>query len=279
MNTFESNWTTNNGVAVYVYGWEPDGKPKATIGLVHGLGEHVGRYEHVAKVMTDAGYAMVGFDLHGHGRTGGERGNIPSLESAMQDIRKLLQFISEKYPDLPQFLYGHSLGGLFTLTYAIQYGSTLKGVIVTDAGLRSPLLDQKVKVAMAKMLGSLLPAITISTGLDPTTLSRDPDVVEKYIHDPLVHDKTSMGLAKASMTAIDLCFDHAKEFTPPLLMMHGKADKLTYASGSEDFAKLAGETNKDVTLKLWNGLYHEIHNEPEKADVFKVMVGWLDGHL
>jgi lysophospholipase len=103
--------------------------------------------------------------------------------------------------------------------------------------------------------------------------------VEKYINDPLVHGKTSLGLGKAALTAIDLCFSHVKEFKPPLLIMHGTDDRLTYPSGSEDFARLASETNKEITLKLWDGLYHEIHNEPEQAEVFKVMIEWLDKHL
>jgi alpha-beta hydrolase superfamily lysophospholipase len=104
-------------------------------------------------------------------------------------------------------------------------------------------------------------------------------VVQKYINDPLVHDKASMGLGKAGLIAIDMCFARAKEFAPPLLIMHGKADRITYPIGSEDFAKLVSEKNNDVTLKLWDGLYHEIHNEPEKAEVFKFMTGWLGKHL
>ncbi len=279
MKIFESNWTSGDGIIFYVRGWEPDEKPKAVIGLVHGLGEHTGRYEHVAKVMTDAGYALVGFDLRGHGRTGGARGHFPSLDAVMQDIHQLFQFLMQRYLGLPQFLYGHSLGGLLSLRYALQYGSGLKGVVVTDSGLRSALQEQKAKITMAKILGSLVPAMTVPSGLDPATISRDPDVVKKYVNDPLVHDKTSLGLGKSSLSAIDFCFAHAREFVPPLLIMHGKADKLTYASGSEDFAKLASETNKDVTLKLWDGLYHEIHNEPEKAEVFKFMIEWLNKHM
>ena len=279
MKTFELSWTASDGIIFYVRGWEPDDKPKAVIGLVHGLGEHTGRYDHVAKVLTDAGYAMVGFDLRGHGRTGGARGHFPSLDAVMQDVHHLFQFLLQRYPGLPQFIYGHSLGGLLSLRYALQYGSGLKGVIVTDLGLRSALQEQKAKIAMAKILGSLVPAMTIPSGLDPTTISRDPDVVQKYIDDPLVHYKTSLGFGKAALNAIDFCFAHAKEFVPPLLIMHGKADKLTYYSGSEDFAKLASENNKDVTLKLWDGLYHEIHNEPEKAEVFKFMVEWLNKHM
>ena len=132
---------------------------------------------------------------------------------------------------------------------------------------------------MANILGTLMPAMTIASGLDSTTISHDKSVVERYDSDPLVHDKTSLGLGKSALTAIDVCFAGAKDFRYPLLIMHGKDDKLTYASGSADFAKLAGEKNKDVTLKLWDGLYHEIHNEPEQAEVFKVMIEWLDKHL
>ncbi|MEO5887339.1 MAG: alpha/beta hydrolase, partial [Anaerolineales bacterium] len=160
-----------------------------------------------------------------------------------------------------------------------QYPAGLNGVIITGAALRSSLQEQKNKIAMVNLLGSLLPTITVPSGLDAMTISRDADVVQKYINDPLVHDKTSLGLGKSALKAIEQCFAHAKEFIPPLLIMHASADKLTYASGSEDFAKLASENNKDVTLKLWDGLYHEIHNEPEKAEVFRVMIEWIEKHL
>lgn len=280
MITFESKWKGNNGVTFYIRGWEPNNKrPKALLALIHGLGDHTGRYIHVGKTMTDTGYAFVGFDLRGHGRSGGARGHFPTLNAVMQDIRQFFKFLVQRYPDLPHFLYGHSLGGLLSLAYALQYPAGLNGVIVTGAGLRSPLQEQKGKVAMVNILGSLLPAITVPSGLDTTTISRDADVVKKYVNDPLVHDKTSLGLGKSAIQAIDFCFAHAKEFKPPLLMMHGAADKLTYPSGSEDFARLASENNKDVTLKLWDGLYHEIHNEPEKAEVFKVMIEWLEKRL
>ena len=228
--------------------------------------------------MTDAGYALVGFDLRGHGKSGGARGHFPSLSAIMQDIRQFSKFLVQRYPDIPHFLYGHSLGGLLSLAYALQYPAGLNGVIVTGAALRSSLQEQKNKIAMVNMLGSLLPTITVPSGLDTTMISRDPEIVKKYINDPLVHDKASLGFGKAALKAIDQCFSHAKEFTPPLLIMHGTDDKLNYPSGSEDFAKLA-EPDHDVTLKLWDGLYHEIHNEPEKAAVFKLMIEWIEKHL
>lgn len=279
MKTFESKFEGQDGLAFYVQGWEPDVQPKAVVALVHGLGEHIGRYAHVGKALTDAGYVLVGFDLRGHGKTVSARGHFPSLNVVMQDIRQFFQFISQRYPNLPQFLYGHSLGGLLSLTYATQNKVGIKGVMVTGAALRSALQEQKAKIAMAKILGTLAPAATIPSGLDATTVSRDKTVVDKYVNDPLVHDKTSLGLGKSALAAIDLCFARAAEFAYPLLIMHGKDDKLTYPSGSADFAKLAGEKNKDITLKLWDGMYHEIHNEPEQAEVFKVMIEWLDKHV
>lgn len=278
MNT-TPNTEMNDDITFYMQGWEPERKPKAIVCLIHGLGEHTGRYAHVGKALNDAGYSLFGFDLRGHGQTGGPRGHIPSFEVVMQDIHQFVEFQRQNNPDIPIFLYGHSLGGLFALAYTLQSPDGIKGALVTGAALRSPLLDQKAKVVMARLLGSLFPSMIIPTGLDPANISRDPAVVQKYINDPLVHGKSSLGLGKATLDAVDLCFARAKDFSLPLLIMHGKIDTLVYPGGSEDFAKLAGETNKDVTLKLWDGMYHELHNEPEQAEVFKVMIEWLDRHV
>lgn len=280
MKLFEDQWEDNDRTIFFIQGWEPEnGNPKSLVVLVHGLGEHTGRYAHVGKAMTDAGFALVGFDLRGHGKSGGARGHASSLGAYMQDIRQFLRLMTERYPDIPHFLYGHSLGGLLTLAYAVQHGTGLKGVMVTGAGLRSSLQQQKAKLVMGRLLGSLLPTMTIQSGLDPTTISRDPEVVEAYKNDPLVHDSISLGFGKAGLDAIDLCFARAREFPAPLLMIHGKADKVTDPSGSEEFARLVSEAGGEVTLRLWDGLHHEVHNEPEKAEVFKFMIEWLDKHL
>ncbi len=279
MKTFESTWS-HDGINFFMQGWEPDGKkPKAVVGLLHGIGEHSGRYVHVGSAMTEAGYVLVSFDLRGHGKSSGARGHFPSLNAVMQDIRQFFVQITTRYPETPQFLYGHSLGGLLALAYTMQHSAGLKGVIVTGAALRSALQEQKGKVALVNLLGSLLPAITLPSGLDANTLSRDPNVVMNYNNDSLTHERVSLGLGRASLTAIDFCFAHATEFSVPLLIMHGSADKLTYPSGSEDFASLAKTLNPDVSLKVWDGLYHEIHNEPEQAEVFKTEIEWLDRHL
>ncbi len=279
MKTFEAFFEGTDGTIFQVQGWEPDQNPKAIVALIHGLGEHTGRYAHVGKALTDAGYALFGFDLRGHGKSDGARGYTPSLDAYMQDMRAFFKYLVTRYPELPHFLYGHSLGGLLSLVYAIRYSNGLDGVMVNSAALRSALQEQKTKIAMAKLLGALVPAVTIASGLDASAISRDPDVVNAYVNDSLVHDKASLGLGKAALDAIEICFAHGQDIAQPLLIMYGTADRVTYPSGSEDFARLVREKNRDVTLKPWDGMYHEVHNEPEKAEVFRFMIEWLDGHL
>jgi alpha-beta hydrolase superfamily lysophospholipase len=275
--TKESDPDLNDDVTFYMQGWEPQGTPKAVVCLVHGLGEHSGRYAHVGGAFNAAGYALYGFDLRGHGQSGGPRGHIPSLDLVLQDIRQFVGFQRQANPGRPLFLYGHSLGGLFALTYAIQFPEGLRGVIATGPALRTALQEQKMKIAFARLLGSVTPAVTIPSGLDVNAISRDRAVVQAYMDDPLTHEKTSLGLGKAALDAIDFCLASAGDLRPPLLLMHGAADRITYASGSEEFARLAGKTNRDVTLKLWDGLYHELHNEPEQEAVLKTMIEWMDG--
>ena len=280
MKSFEDKWEDKDGMLFFIRGWEPENdKPRAVVALVHGLGEHTGRYAHVGKELADAGYALVGFDLRGHGKSGGPRGHASSLEAYVRDIHQFSSLMRQRYPAIPHFLYGHSLGGLLVLAYAIQYGAGLKGVIATGPALRSSLQEQKAKVAMVRLLGSLLPTMTLQSGLDADTISRDPAVVETYKNDPLVHFSASLGFGKAALSAIDFCFAHAREVPVPLLIMHGKEDRIAYSSGSEDFAELLRAAGKDVTLRLWDDLYHEVHNEPEQEEVFRYMIAWLDNHL
>ncbi len=276
MNHFESSWEDRDGLKFYMGGWNPESQPKAVVALVHGLGEHIDRYAHVGRVFTQAGYALVGFDLRGHGRSGGPRGHVPSFDAFMNDMDGFLAEVDKKYPKLPRFLYGHSLGGLLVLNYVLRRRTGLAGVIATGAGLRTALEDQPFKILMARALGSLLPAVAVPSGLDPKMLSRDPQVVQAYIHDPLVHDRVTLGFGKAMLPVLPWTFQHAREFSAPLLIMHGGEDVVAFPRGSREFA---AKVSQDCTLKIWEGLYHEIHNEPEKAEVLKTMTGWMEAQL
>jgi alpha-beta hydrolase superfamily lysophospholipase len=276
MTHYEAGLDTEDGLNLFVQGWVPEAKSKALIVLVHGLGEHSSRYCHVAEVLNNNGYSVLGFDLRGHGKSGGKRGHSPSFDSFIDDIWLILNEAEGRYPNIPKFLYGHSLGGLLVLNYLHMRRTILAGAVVTGPGLKSSVAEQKVMVVFAKLMGALLPTITIQSGLDPNTLSKDQDVVEAYIEDPLVHDRATLAMAKYSLEAIPLAYEHAGEISTPLLVMHGLEDKLTYPEGSQEYVSLV---SGDCTLKLWPGMYHELHNEPEKDDVFSYLIDWLDAHL
>jgi acylglycerol lipase len=275
MEITEWKWKSFDGLDMYARGWAPDDKPKAVILLIHGLGEHVGRYDHVAAALTEKGYAMLGFDLRGHGKSGGPRGHSPSNEAFMQDIDSMVKQAETRYPGVNQFLYGLSMGGLLVLNYILSRQPALAGAVASAPGLRSPVLDQKVKAMLAKVLGTLLPTVTIPSALDANMLSCLPEVVDRYKQDPLVHDRVSLGMGRNLPKMIPWIYEHAGDLNIPLLVIHGTEDKLVYIRGSREFAKEAGDK---VTLKEWDGLYHEIHNEPQQAQVFAYMLDWLEKH-
>jgi len=149
-------------------------------------------------------------------------------------------------------------------------------VIATGPALRSPVLEQKFKMNLAKVLGSLIPTMTIPTGLEVPFISRDQQVVRAYQEDPLVHGVGTLASARMGMDAVDWAFSHASDFPVPLLLMHGSEDKLAYPCSSQEFADLVP---KNCTLKFWDGLYHEIHNEPEQDEVFAFMIDWMNSQL
>ncbi len=277
MKHVETKWITQDGLEVFGQGWEPDAREaKAVICLVHGLGEHTSRYAHVAEAFGREGYITFGFDLRGHGRTGGPRGHFPSIEAVMQDIDLLFEQARKRYPGLPLLLYGHSLGGILVLYYSLQRKPDVKGVIATSSGLRTALENQPAKIMAAKVLGSLIPTVSLPSGLDANAISRNKEVVDIYNSDPLVHDKVSLGFGKIMLGVTRWTREHAGEFSLPLLLMHGKADTIAFPSGSIEFAAAVKDR---CTLFLWDDAFHELHNEAEQAEVFKTMIIWMDARL
>ncbi|HEY9152430.1 MAG TPA: lysophospholipase [Anaerolineales bacterium] len=273
MKHFESNLQSKDGLNLYVQGWEPEQKPKAAVALIHGFGEHTGRYAHVGEAFNNAGYALVGFDLRGHGKSGGARGHTPSYDAMMDDIADFLAWIGKRYPGLPQFLYGHSMGGNEVLNFSIRRKPDIVGVIATGPWLKLAFDPPALQVTLGKAMNSIAPGFTQNSALDTNALSHDPKIGDAYVHDPLVHSKISARLFVSIYESGLWALDHAGEFPLPLLLMHGSADRITSFAASAEFAKRAG---KMVTWYPWDGLYHEVHNEIEKAEVIRTMIGWMD---
>jgi alpha-beta hydrolase superfamily lysophospholipase len=267
---------TGDGFRLFTQEWAPESGVKAVVCLVHGLGDHTGRYTHVAATLTENGYALAGYDLRGHGKSGGARGHTPSYDALMDDLALCLAKTQARYPGKPLFLYGHSLGGNQVLNFALRRQPAVTGVISTGPWLRLAFDPPALQVMLGKVMNSIYPSFAQANGLETAALSTDELVVKKYENDPLVHDRISARLFLGAYQAGYWALEHASDFSYPLLLMHGGADRLTSAQASREFAQKAGAC---CTLKIWEGFYHEIHNEPQQAEVMQVMVDWLEQKL
>ncbi|MGB7873250.1 MAG: lysophospholipase [Anaerolineales bacterium] len=261
---------------LYAQSWEPNENPKAVVCLVHGLGEHSRRYAHVGKAFATAGFVLAGFDLRGHGKSGGPRGHTPSYGALMDDTNNFVDLETSHYPQLPCFLYGHSLGGNLVINFALRRKVELLGVVATGPLLKLAFQPPTSKVTLGKIMNNILPGFSQASGLETSALSRDSEIVSAYENDPLVHNKISARLFVNAFETGLWALDHAEDITLPLLLMHGGADRLTSSEASLQFAESAGDK---VTLRIWDGLYHEIHNEPEQGEVLAFMVDWMNSQL
>ena len=275
MRHFEFGWKTRSASHIYAQGWEPNKKPIGVICLVHGLGEHGGRYKHVAEFFNEAGYAFLSFDQCGHGKSDGPRGHAPSYEAMMEHIARLSGEAQHRYPSIPLFLYGHSMGGNLVINHCLYAKAKVAGVIVTGPAFKPAFDPPAWKLSIGKFLYDMVPTLSLSNELDLQGLSRDPDVINAYNDDPLVHDRISARLGIDIIHTGEWVSKHAADFTEPMLLMHGGADRLTSAPASEEFAKKLKKVGDLCTLKIWPGLYHEIHNEPEKEEVLGFMLDWI----
>lgn len=277
MAHYETNWKSKDGLEIFAQAWEPDVvQPKAVVCLVHGLGEHSSRYTHVAEAFNKEGIILFTADLRGHGKSDGARGHINSIEDFMEDIDGLFGQARSRYVGLPLFLYGHSLGGILVLHYTLLRKPNIKGVIATSPGLHTALEKQPLKVLLAKVLGALAPTTSLASGLDANGISHDEKVIQAYNNDPLVHDKVTLGFGRIMLGVTKWTLENAKNFPLPLLLLHGKKDPIAFVSSSTEFAESLKEKS---TLVLWDEGFHELHNEPEKAEVFKTMTLWMDARL
>jgi len=276
MQYFEFGWKTRKELSIFARCWKPTHPPIAVVCLVHGLGEHSGRYAHVADYLNHADIAVMAFDMCGHGKSDGIMGHAPSYEAMMEHISRLLGEATAHFPGVPIFLYGHSMGGNLVINYALYRKPDIKGVIVTGPAFEPAATLPQWKVFMAKALYHAVPFLPLPSELDANKISRDPEVVRVYQDDPLVHSQVSVRLGIDILHTGKWVMKHAHEFMNPLLIMHGENDEITSCPASREFAKKAGDCCK---LKTWENLFHEIHNEPEKDAVFEYMLNWLKNQL
>ena len=261
-----------DGTPLHVADWPLGSAAGEGIVLMHGLGEHCGRYAHVARFFNDCGYSVRTYDHRGHGRSGGARGDVPDADALLRDAHIAIDDFAQNLAT-PPLLLGHSMGGLFAAYYATRAISPLGGLI-----LSSPALGIRLSGAqklLLQILRALAPGLGIPNGLDSKYLSHRQEVVDAYDSDPLVHPKISARLLRAMLTAIENSQAQASTLGIKTLLVVAGDDHLVDASGSDAFhTKLAPGVG---TMHRYPGYYHELFNETEAGRVFDDVRAWLDG--
>ncbi len=270
-----STFTASDGEHLIVQAWPIPHHlaQRGTVIVVHGLGEHAGRYDHVARKLNQWGFAVRGYDQYGHGESGGVRGGLPSDQRLLDDLADIVDSTRQRMdPGTPLLLLGHSMGGLVAARFVSLGMRPVDGLV-----LSSPALNPGLS-GFQKFLVSTLPAIApnvrVGNGLKPQFLSHDPVVVSAYLSDPLVHDRISARLARFIATAGPAVVAAAPQWKVPTLLLYAGDDRLLNAQGSHDFAAAAPPAV--VQAHCFDKLYHEIFNERDPAAVFAALHAWIE---
>lgn len=248
--------------------------PEAVVSLVHGLGEHSGRYESFAPDLVKANIAVVAVDLRGHGKSGGKRGVCTDYGLLHGDVESLLNEARRLHPDVPHLIYGHSLGGGLVMDYGRNAASDIKAMIASAPFIGLPKPPPAIIGMIAKIIRRINPQGTMSQPLSGEKISTLPEEQERYLSDPLNHNHMSFGLAVDAVEAGQRVADAVGEWRLPLLMLHAKGDQLTDFGASETFAKVA----KNVTFKAYENSEHEMHHDTPRDDVVREMIAFVKSH-
>lgn len=262
---------------LYWKAWLPDGQTKAIILVAHGLGEHINRYTNLVNFALPRGLAVYGLDHQGHGKSEGRRCYIDRFQVYIDDLKTFYDMVRKDNPGLKIVLLGHSMGGLIATVYAVQHQKDIEALIVSAPSLKPGQGITPFTITLARILSAIVPKLGVSK-LDSSYLSHDKAVVEAYDNDPLVYrGKITARLGSELFSTMAKLESQMHTLTLPLLIMQGTDDKLVEVEGSRMLYEKA--TSADKTLKMYEGFYHEIFNEPDRARVFADLEAWLDSHI
>jgi alpha-beta hydrolase superfamily lysophospholipase len=270
-----TTFTASDGDNLAVQHWPlpEEARLRGVVLLVHGLGEHAGRYDHVARKLNEWGFDVRGYDHFGHGESGGERGALSSDNRLLDDLGEMVEAARARTPDgLPLIVLGHSMGGLVAAKYAAAHPGTIDALV-----LSSPALGTRIRGwrrALLRTLPKIAPDLRVGNGLDTRWLSHDPEVERAYRADPLVHDRISARLARFIAEGGSEVVAQAPRWKVPTLLIYAGEDRLVDPAGSRAFA--AAAPADVVTSRCFDGLYHEIFNERDSQPVFDCLKRWID---
>lgn len=275
MKTFSGTFSTG-GQSLPVQGWLPDAPPQAVLAVVHGMGEHAGRYAGWGQFFSQRGWAVLAYDQPGHGHAPGPRGHVSDFAVLLAAIGDFLSWIEKTFPGLPLALLGHSMGGNQVANYLLRrpLPLPLRAAVLQSAWLQMPAPPPGALVFFGKIMRRLYPAFSMPTGLDPAGISTDPAEVARYRADPLIHDRITPGWFFSALEAQPYALARAAGIGLPLLVLVGTADPIAAPEGSRALARQAG-----ATLHEFEGLRHELHHEPARRQVWQTAYDWLWPHF
>ncbi len=266
------DWYLKDKMNIYAQSWEPDNHPSAVINIIHAFGEHSGRYQKWAGLFVEKGMAVLASDLIGHGKSYGKRGCIKNYQVFLDQIELQIQKSAELFPDAPPILYGHSMGGNLVINYAMSKDSPASAIIASAPWLRLSYDPPGYMLLFSRILRPFFPSLTVKAGIDNTYRSHDPTVSERLKEDPLLHRRMSLQLFHEVSRHGLYAMRNIYKINCPLLLMHGSSDRWT---SPEATIELATNTSRLTRLKIWDGLYHELHNEIGYMDIFNYIIDWL----
>lgn len=259
------------GSQIYGCFTQPE-KVKGVVVLVHGFGEHSGRYSNnIIPVLLSLGLAVIRYDNVGHGKSSGKRGHCPSYLVLLDILEHVIIKAQDAFSRVPFFLYGHSMGGNLVLNYVLRRKMNIRGVIATSPYLRLAFQPPAWKMVLGKLMLGLIPSITLPSGLDANGISRISEEVEKYNKDPLIHDKVSPMYSFPIMDAGEWAIANASQLTVDTLLMHGTADQIIDFKATQEFHQNSNKT----TLKLFEGGFHELHNDLCSDEMLRELSKWF----
>jgi len=271
-NTFE---ITAYHTKIFGQIWKPK-QPKGIVVLVHGMGEHSGRYvKNVVPMLLKTNVVVIGYDTIGHGKSGGKRGHCPSYIALLDILDAILSVGTERFPGYPLFLYGHSMGGNVVLNYVLRKKNKIRAIIATSPYLRLAFSPPLWKMKLGKLLLHTAPSLTLASGLNVQGISRDLDEVQRYIEDPLIHDKVSPMFTFPVMDAGIWVIENAAKLELPALLLHGTGDSIIDHKATLEFS----ENAPNSTLQLFDGGFHELHHDLCADEVLQTIHNWLQLQL
>ena len=260
------------GVELYWQGWLPDGVPRGVLLICPGMGEHSGRYVTVVDALAPDGWAVYGLDHRGHGRSDGTRVHVRRYADFLADLDTFRRAVVARHPDLRPFLLGHSMGGQIALAYALDHPDDLAGLVLSAPALQAPPVPRAVRV-VAPALARVAPTLRRAV-VDLATISRDEAVVTDYRTDALVYQgHPTIGLSVALAEQMTLLPARVRDLRLPLLVQHGTGDRICSPEGSRALAAAVG--TDDLTVRWYDGLWHEIYHEPERDRPLADLREWL----